>query len=176
VNGVGQARHLCEGKWDEDHGSLEHGPLMSVSDRLEIGSPLDAGHEKRIRERIGKIPIFRTLGFRDFEITRGCCRCVLPWNRDHDGIFETFHGGLMQTAADSAAALAVLTVVGPDETIATTDMSIRFLSPLRSDLIVTARVLKAGRRLVPVEIQLHDMKQRLVATSQVGYTRLPAGP
>jgi len=79
----------------------------------------------------------------------------------------------MLTVADSAAAIAVLTVTGASERIATTDMSIRFLAPVRSAITVTARVLKAGRTLVPVEAEILDDGGRLAAVAQITYMRVP---
>ena len=97
---------------------------------------------------------------------------MAPRRREYDGIFETFHGGLLITIADSTAALAVLTLTGPLAKITTTDMSIRFLMPTVTDVVVEARVIKFGRTLVPLQVDLRNMDGNLVAIAQVTYMRL----
>ena len=113
-----------------------------------------------------------TLGFREVTFRRGMCRAAVPRRREYDGIFETFHGGLLITIADSAAALAVLTLTGAGAKIATTDMNIRFLTPVLTDVVVEVRVIKFGRTLVPLEADLRDTDGKLVAIAQVTYMRL----
>ena len=65
---------------------------------------------------------------------------------------------------------------GPDEVMTTTDMSIRFLAPCLTDLRVEANVLKLGRTLAPVQVDLFDAKDKRVAVAQVTYMRLPEIP
>ncbi len=96
----------------------------------------------------------------------------MPRKPEFDGIYQTFHGGMMMTVADSLAAAAILTVCGAASRIATTDMNIRFLAPARSDLRARAQVIKRGRTLVPVSAELWDESGTLVALAQVTYMRL----
>ena len=125
-----------------------------------------------LEARITKIPITTTLGFRSMELGRGRCRMLVPRRKEYDGIFESFHGGLLMTIADSAAAFAVLTLAGPDAKITTTDMNIRFLAAALTDVTVTAEVIKFGRTLVPVQATIDDASGRRVAIAQVTYMRL----
>lgn len=76
------------------------------------------------------------------------------------------------TAADTAACCAVLTLTGAAERLATTEMGIRFLGPCMTDAIARATVLKCGRTLCPVEVQVLDVEQTLVAIAHVTYIRL----
>lgn len=96
----------------------------------------------------------------------------VPRRTQYDGIYESFHGGLMMTAADSAAAFAILTLTGAEEKIATTDMGIRFHAKCTTDIRVEARVIKLGRTLVPAAVEIFDARDVLVATAQVTYIRL----
>ena len=125
-----------------------------------------------ILERIRRIPIFDTLGFRVEEMGEGWCRGTVPYDRRYDGVFASFHGGLLMTVADSVACFAVMTRTGPDEPMTTTDMNIRFLAACRSDVTATARIIKFGRTLVPVAVELADAAGTPVAVAQVTYMRL----
>ncbi len=128
--------------------------------------------EEAIRERLSKIPAVKTFGYQIEELSRGRAVLVAPYNSSLDGIFECFHGGLLATLADSAAATAVLTVAGAEAKTTTTDMSIRFLAPCLTDARATAHVIKAGRTLLLMEINIHDMNGRHVAVCLASYMRL----
>jgi uncharacterized protein (TIGR00369 family) len=87
-------------------------------------------------------------------------------------IFKSFHGGLLMTLADTAACIAVLTRTGADALITTTDMSIRFLAACLSDATAEAKIIKFGRTLCPVSVEIRNAEGALVAVSQVTYMRL----
>ncbi len=127
-----------------------------------------------ILERVSSIPIFATLQMRVDDMGEGFCRATIPYDRKFDGVVESFHGGILMTMADSVACFAVMTLNGPDEPMTTTDMNIRFLAPCRSDLTAEARVIKFGRTLVPLAVDLFDAAGVRVAVAQVSYLRLNA--
>jgi uncharacterized protein (TIGR00369 family) len=122
-----------------------------------------------VLERINKIPIVGTLGFEFIEMDNGICEAIVKHNKKYDGIFESFHGGLLMTVADSISAFALLTLTGADAAITTTDMNIRFLVACRSDVRAVAKVIKHGRTLAPVAVDLFDMNNVHVAVAQVNY-------
>ncbi|MGC9992237.1 MAG: PaaI family thioesterase [Candidatus Cybelea sp.] len=134
--------------------------------------PLAPELETAIRERMQSIPIFETLGFSATRLGAGCFECMVARNKGFDGIFDSFHGGLLMTAADSAAALVSLTVWGAQSRVTTTDMNIRFLAPARSDVKLFAQALKQGRTLIPVTSNFWRDDGVLVAVAQVTYMRL----
>ena len=113
---------------------------------------------------------------RDVVLEDGVCELVVPRQTIYDGVFESFHGGLLMTAADSAACFAVLTLTSADQLLTTTDMNIRFLAPCLTDLRVRARVIKRGRSLCPVAVDLFDAERVLVAVAQVTYMLLDRLP
>ena len=104
------------------------------------------------------------------------CQSKVPRQSMYDGVFESFHGGLLMTIADSAACFAVLTLTPTDQILTTTDMNIRFLAPCLTDVHVKARVIKLGRLLCPVTVDLFDTAGTLVAIAQVTYMRLDRMP
>lgn len=162
----------------EEPGRLVEGkgePRMSVSDQRHDSGELDHDrvvHAAAIRQRIQQIPIFHTLGFRVDAMGEGWCRATVPYDRRYDGVFESFHGGLLMTVADSVACFAVMTRTVTEEPMTTTDMNIRFLAACRSDVTATARIIKFGRTLCPVAVDLTDAAGTPVAVAQVAYLRL----
>lgn len=134
-------------------------------------------HIAEVERRITAIPIFDTLQMRDVVFDEGVCELTVPRHPRYDGVFESFHGGLLMTVADSTACFAILTLTRPDQALTTTDMNIRFLAPCLTDVRVRARVIKRGRVLCPVAVDLFDTRGTLVAVAQVTYMlldRLPA--
>lgn len=125
-----------------------------------------------VLQRIKKIPIVDTLGFEFIELNNGTCKAKVKHEKKYDGIFESFHGGLLMTVADSVSAFAILTLAGANAVITTTDMNIRFLAACRTDVTAIAQVIKHGRTLVPVSVELFDENKTKVAVAQVNYMKL----
>src|SRR3990170_3198549 len=137
---------------------------------------LDERSKEMLLTRVRRIPIFQTLGMRIEEFGEGRCKAVVPHDLRYDGVFESFHGGLLMTVADSIACFAIMTQTGPDESLTTTDMNIRFLAPCLTDVTAVAKVIKLGRTLCPVAVDLFDANGSQVAVAQVTYIRLPKPP
>lgn len=137
---------------------------------------IDASREAAILARIRKIPIFDTLRMDSLVFDEGQCELRVPRQAMYDGVFESFHGGILMTIADSAACFAVLTRTPIDQFMTTTDMNIRFLAPCLTDAHVKARVIKLGRLMCPVAVDLFDTAGKLVAVAQVNYMLLDKMP
>lgn len=136
---------------------------------LKIGAELDQKFIDRILSRIAKIPIMNTLELKVTDIKAGYCTLSAPRYNKYNGIFNSFHGGLLMTVADSAAAFALMTLTGPEAKMTTTDMNIRFLAPCLTDLTARAKVIKFGRTLSPMAVDLYDANNTPVAIAQVNY-------
>jgi uncharacterized protein (TIGR00369 family) len=153
----------------QERASLAPGLLLGAPPELP---PLAPDVEAALRKRIDSIPIFNSLGFSGLRVGAGALECAVARNPEFDGIFDSFHGGLLVTAADSAAAIVSLTIWGAESRITTTDLNARFLAPARSDVKLFAQAIKQGRTLVPVVVNLWRDDGALVAVVQVTYMRL----
>ena len=141
---------------------------MQSDDPTALPSAL---HEQII-DRIHRIPIVDTLKMTVTELSPGRCTVRVPRKLAYDGVYESFHGGLLMTIADSTAWFAIFTLTGPRVSLTTTDMNIRFLAPCLGDAVARARVIKHGRTLCPVAVDLYDTADRHVAVAQVNYMLL----
>ena len=128
--------------------------------------------EDALQRRLAAIPIFKTLRLSVDATGDGTATLTAPYDEAYDGIFKSFHGGLLMTLADTAACVAVLTLAGAEATITTTDMNIRFLAPCHSNVKANARIIKFGKTLCPVSVELRDERGVAVAIAQVTYMRL----
>jgi len=133
---------------------------------------LSAEQVASIKDRVLKIPIVNTLSLELVSLSKGFCAVRVPRHRKYDGVFESYHGGLLMTVADSTACFAIFTETGPNIRLTTTDMNIRFLAPCFSDVTAEARVIKTGRTLCPVAVDLYDATRTHIAVAQVTYMLL----
>lgn len=144
----------------------------SIKSAKSLSEHLAPEVEARIRERISHIPIVQSLGFVSMHFAAGVCEAEVTHRKEFDGIFESFHGGMLMTVADTIACFAIMTLTGAEQPMATTDMNIRFLAPCRSNVRAVAKVIQLGKSLCPVQIDLFDMDGIHVAVAQVTYMRL----
>lgn len=133
-------------------------------------------HQAAILARIQKISIFATLQMEVLAFDEGYCEMKVPRQKIYDGVFESFHGGILMTIADSVACFAILTQTDVEQIMTTTDMNIRFLAPCLSDVVAKARVIKLGRTMCPVAVDLFDAGGKHVAVAQVNYMLLDKMP
>jgi uncharacterized protein (TIGR00369 family) len=133
---------------------------------------LSSDRKEAILRRIMRIPIVETLQMKIISLSDGCCETMAPRKLSYDGVFESFHGGLLMTLADSTACFAIFTKTGPEVHLTTTDMNIRFLAPCLTDAFARAEVIKIGRTLCPVSVTLYDAHNQQVALAQVTYMLL----
>lgn len=137
---------------------------------------LDEALRREILEVIAPIPVCKTLGFRIDALDLGTCRMTVPFEPGLVGLYGYVHGGILMTIADSVACFAIMTHTGPRRPMVTTDMNIRFLAACKGPVTAVARVLKAGRTLCPVEVDLLEEGGRRVAVAQVTYMLLEKPP
>lgn len=133
-------------------------------------------HHAALLRRVAKIPITDTLKMKVTALGDGRCTIEAPFEPEWAGVFESLHGGILMTLADSAACYAVLTRTGPDAVLTTTDMSIRFLAPCLTGVRVEATAIKVGRTMCPVGVEMFDAHGTKVAVAQVAYIRLEKMP
>lgn len=84
----------------------------------------------------------------------------------------TLSGPTMMALADTSAWVAILAQLGPVLLAVTTSLHIDFLrKPQLDDLMARARVLKLGRKLAVVDVELFSRNSSdLVAKAQVTYS------
>ena len=89
----------------------------------------------------------------------------------------TLSGPVMMSLADTSAWVAIMSQIGPVVLAVTTSLHIDFLrKPQLTDLMARTRMLKLGRRLAVVDVDLYSRGEaELVAKAQVTYS-IPPSP
>ena len=83
------------------------------------------------------------------------------------------HGGSVAALIDSAMAIAIMPMLGENERTTTVDLTIHYLRPLTEGTArASARVVRAGRRVITVSAELFNHKGDLAATALSTYLRL----
>lgn len=87
----------------------------------------------------------------------------------------TISGPVMMTLADTSAWVVIMSQIGPVVLAVTTSLHIDFLrKPELTDLMSRSRILKLGKRLAVVDVELFSRgSTELVAKSQVTYSIPP---
>jgi uncharacterized protein (TIGR00369 family) len=121
-------------------------------------------------------PFHQFLGVEIVERGDGTARVRLPMTEKvRGGVAGSFHGGVLSALADIATLAAMQTVFTPSERAAgTAELSISYLRPALGPYVsAVARVLKKGRTLAVVDVDMHDPDGRLVAKARVSYALRP---
>ncbi|HWR13720.1 MAG TPA: PaaI family thioesterase [Terriglobales bacterium] len=137
---------------------------------------LDSAAAEAVRQKFHTIPISSSLEMTIQSLGAGEATISMPNRTNLHGIYDSLHGGLLMTLADTTACVAVLTMTGPDAVMTTTDMNIRFLAPCLTEVTAEAKIIKFGRTLVPINVTMRDRNGREVAVAQVTYMRLEKMP
>jgi uncharacterized protein (TIGR00369 family) len=110
-------------------------------------------------------------GFRVESVGDGVATVRLPFRQQLLRPAGRLHGACAMALADVAFWLAATTRVGDPESNFTLEMKTNFLRPGATDLLTTARVLRAGRRVVFGDAQTVDEAGELVAHHTLTYLR-----
>jgi len=83
------------------------------------------------------------------------------------------HGGAIATLIDSAMAIAIMEQLAENERTVTVDLTIHYLRPVSEGTAkASARVVRAGRRVITVSAELFDENGKLAATAISTYLRM----
>ena len=134
---------------------------------------LDPAGVARAREAFASVPYAKLLGLELGEISRGAVSIHLEVRdelRQNQGVV---HGGVVASLIDTAAAFAVLTQLETNERVTTTDLTIHYLRPASSGrLTARARIVRGGRRLFVLSVEVTNDQRILVATAVTTYIKL----
>ena len=131
---------------------------------------LSLAEKQRLGEILKGIPYVRLLGIELEEIERGSATLRLELRDELKRNGGITHGGVIASLIDSASAFAVMSQLEPDKSTTTIDLTIQYLRPLlKGQIRAHARVLRAGRRVAVVSVDVFDDAQMLAATALTSY-------
>jgi len=110
----------------------------------------------KVRERANQVRGFvPLLGLSVEEYGPGTVRCRLAYRPEIDNSMGSVHGGAIAALIDHTLSLAVYPLVEPGVWVATTNMSVQYLHPVRSgDCFADGTVLSLGSRQAVVRVEV----------------------
>jgi uncharacterized protein (TIGR00369 family) len=128
---------------------------------------------RRVEAAFASVPFIHFLGLELGAVERGAVTLHLDVRDELRQVRGLLHGGVTASLIDTAAAFAIITTLAEAESTATVDLTIHYMRPLLSGrLTAHARVLRAGRRLLTVTVDVRDEAGNLAATALTTYTKL----
>ncbi len=134
---------------------------------------LTAGQLERIQKALETVPFAKLLGIELDDAGPGTVTLGFDIRDDLKQNNGVVHGGAIASLVDTATAFAIISLLPPDEQATTADLTISYLRPLRNGRArSTARVIRAGRRLIVVSADLLDDAGNLIATALTTYIKI----
>lgn len=124
------------------------------------------------RDKLNHTPDFaRTLGLIVTKVERGAAETELAIQPEYKNPFHTVHGGILFTIADVTGGIAAFSYGSP---VCTVDSSLHYLNAgLNSQRLHASAVeLKAGKRLIVVDVSVRDEKGILLCKGTFTYSKL----
>ena len=131
------------------------------------------GEEQRLLEAFKAVPFAHLLGIELGEMKRGAATLHLMMRDDLRQNNGVIHGGVVASLVDTAAAFAILTLLKPSETTTTIDLTVHYLRPLLQGRVTAkAHVVRAGRRVLVISIDVFNEDTSLAATALTSFIKL----
>ncbi|HYP02056.1 MAG TPA: PaaI family thioesterase [Pyrinomonadaceae bacterium] len=136
-------------------------------------TPLTPEELERLREALASISYTRLLGIEFDGAERGAATLSMRARPELERFGGIMHGGALASLADSASAFAVLSTLADGEQTVTADLTLHYLRPVtEGKLTARARVLRGGRRVATVSVEIFNESGALVLTALTTYIKL----
>ncbi|MFI4859679.1 MAG: PaaI family thioesterase [Phycisphaerales bacterium JB063] len=139
--------------------------------------PADPDYAQRVRDIIKQQPLMNILDMTLVDARPGDITIRVQHRDDLQQHHGYLHGGITALLADEACGLAGLSLVGPRQSVVTTDLHLSYLRPGVGVAYVShATVVRAGRKLSTCRCDVHaqadDGSQKLIAIAQASLMTL----
>lgn len=136
-------------------------------------TPLTPEKLGRLRETFAGIAYAQLLGINFEDAARGSASLSMTARPELERLGGIMHGGALASLADTASAFAVLSTLDPEEQTVTVDLTLHYLRPVTGGkLTARARVLRAGRRIATVSVEVTNEADALVMTALTTYLKV----
>ena len=138
-----------------------------------IEKEITEARQQKARDAIKQVPFARLLGFELVDLKPGEATVKLLMRDELRQPYGILHGGATASLIDTATAFAVISVLDENEKATTVDLTVHYLRPLTSGAaICTAKVVRAGRRLLTVSAEVANDEGKLIATALSTYSKV----
>jgi acyl-CoA thioesterase len=119
---------------------------------------------EQVRKVANSSPYYRLLGMEVTEIKGGESRIQMPFKQDLTHPYAIVHGGAIASLADSAVAMALISLVEPEDRITTIEFKINFFAPIsKGELEAHAKIIHKGSKTAVGDVEVINEEGKLVA-------------
>ncbi|MDQ1556987.1 MAG: hypothetical protein QOD32_47 [Pyrinomonadaceae bacterium] len=127
----------------------------------------------RLRESLTGVAYAHLLGITLEDAVRGSATLSMSARPELERFGGIMHGGALASLADTASAFAVLSTLEPEEQTVTVDLTLHYLRPVTGGkLTARARVVRAGRRVATVSVEIFNESGAIVVTALTTYLKV----
>ncbi len=138
-----------------------------------MNKELDETLKDKARAGFESVPFARLLGIELVDIAYGEAILKLKMRDELRQPQGVLHGGATASLIDTATAFAVITCLGDGEKATTIDLTVHYLRPVsEGEIVCTAKVARAGRRILTVSAECVNSEGKLTATALSTYTKI----
>lgn len=136
-----------------------------------MGATADPRYEGIMLSRADPGGFYGLMGMRLEELAEGTSRFVMPATPRLFNAGGVVHGGALAALADASIGAALATLIDPDrEAIATIEMKINYMAPLRGgEVVAEGRIIQRGRSVAVGESSVRDSEGKLLAKAMATY-------
>jgi len=138
---------------------------------MTIHEELSPSHKSALMEKMNTAARYWTLlGIELIDVKKGWAKVRLPFAEKLTHPLGIAHGGAVFSPADSAIAMALSGLVGPDEIYTTIEMKINYLKPFNTgEIIAEASILHKGKNIAIGDVKVTNDRGRMIATGLATY-------
>ncbi len=134
---------------------------------------IDAELVEKAGEVFSKVPFVQLIGMELADLKDGEATVKLKIRDELRQPHGLLHGGATASVIDTAMAFAVVTKLSKEEKASTVDLNVYYLRPvIDGEITCTAKIVKAGKRLLTVSAEVFNDEGKLIATSLSTYSKV----
>ena len=125
----------------------------------------------QLKDLINQSPYYQLLGMEVKKVGDGESRLQMAFKKELTHPYGSVHGGAIASLADSAVALALLSLVEPQHMITTLEFKINYFAPVNQGRIIAhAKILHKGSRTAVGDVNITNEKGEVVAKVMSTYS------
>jgi acyl-CoA thioesterase len=125
------------------------------------------GKEKylaQVKDLVNRSPYYQLLGIEIVKMRKGVSTLRMRFRKELTHALGMMHGGAIASLADSAVAMALITLVDPSDRITTIEFKVNFVAPVEEGkLTAQAKILHRGVKTAVGDVEVLNEKGDLVA-------------
>ena len=125
------------------------------------------GKEKyleRVKDLVNRSPYYQLLGIEIVKMGKGASTLRMRFKKELTHAYGMMHGGAIASLADSAVAMALITLVDPSDRITTIEFKVNFVAPVNEGkLTAHAKILHRGGKTAVGDVEVFDGNGGLIA-------------